>query len=67
MTCRDGYFKCGSGACINVSLTCNGVPDCRDSSDEDDRQAGCKGYVYFIFLDVNMQYLYSVCRCVHTQ
>ena len=31
-------FTCNSGRCIDISLRCNGRPDCYDSTDE----VGCK-------------------------
>ena len=43
MSCDDGYFRCGNGACVNETLTCNGVEDCADKSDEDEHYAGCGG------------------------
>ncbi len=41
--CPDGYFRCGTGACKNMTLTCDGVQDCRDSTDERNKHAGCEG------------------------
>ena len=29
-----GQFQCGSDECIDTSLTCNGVANCKDESDE---------------------------------
>ncbi len=46
MVCREGYFRCGTGACINDTLVCDGVNHCRDTSDEDQRHAGCPGIVF---------------------
>ena len=43
MSCDDGYFRCGNGGCVNETLTCNGIEDCTDRSDEDDYYAGCGG------------------------
>ncbi|CAL4093150.1 unnamed protein product, partial [Meganyctiphanes norvegica] len=33
-TCGPGMFSCGSGACINESLVCDGTPDCLHENDE---------------------------------
>ncbi|XP_041968433.1 uncharacterized protein LOC121725497 [Aricia agestis] len=33
--CRIDEFTCSNGECVKFGLTCNGVPDCADSSDED--------------------------------
>ncbi|ELU13130.1 hypothetical protein CAPTEDRAFT_202568 [Capitella teleta] len=32
--CSDSQFTCDNGFCLSKSLTCNGVDDCGDSSDE---------------------------------
>lgn len=32
--CEEGKFTCDDGSCIDLLLRCNGVPDCKDSSDE---------------------------------
>lgn len=32
-------FECGNGDCINYSLTCDGMPHCKDKSDE--KQSYC--------------------------
>ncbi|KAM7543200.1 hypothetical protein Aperf_G00000009526 [Anoplocephala perfoliata] len=36
-SCGNGYTKCKDGACILVSMLCDGIPQCRDQSDEDSR------------------------------
>lgn len=33
--CSQYQFRCGSGECIAVYDTCNGIPQCSDRSDED--------------------------------
>ncbi|KAM5157512.1 SCO-spondin-like [Mantella aurantiaca] len=34
--CQTGEFECRSGECVNASKSlCDGIPDCRDFSDED--------------------------------
>ena len=33
--CSQYQFRCGSGECIAVYDTCNGIPQCSDQSDED--------------------------------
>lgn len=40
--CNDTWFRCLSGVCINVTLTCDNVTDCPDGSDEDKEYAQCK-------------------------
>ena len=32
--CQDGNFTCNDGQCVNMTLRCNQLPDCRDESDE---------------------------------
>ena len=31
----DVVFNCGDGSCYPISFVCDGYPDCRDGSDED--------------------------------
>ena len=38
--CSVNEFKCGSGGCVGVWLSCNGVQDCEDGSDEKDCTEG---------------------------
>ncbi|KAL3872112.1 hypothetical protein ACJMK2_040064 [Sinanodonta woodiana] len=38
ISCSDKEFQCGTGACIDVTMQCDGYPDCLDTSDEID---GC--------------------------
>ena len=33
-TCQPGYFQCQSGHCVPEHLTCDGIADCLDASDE---------------------------------
>ena len=33
-TCSEHYFQCTSGGCTHMSSVCDGINDCRDSSDE---------------------------------
>ena len=47
-SCPQGYFRCSTGACINITLTCDGIQHCRDASDEDERHALCPGKYYTI-------------------
>ncbi|XP_074039673.1 LDL receptor protein 1 [Leptinotarsa decemlineata] len=28
--CENGQFRCANGACVNITVRCNGVPDCND-------------------------------------
>ena len=32
--CTDSQFTCGDGLCIGLGERCNGVPDCKDETDE---------------------------------
>jgi len=32
--CSDVQFTCWNGACLSLSLHCDGVKDCADDSDE---------------------------------
>jgi len=34
VACEDYQFQCSDGQCISALLTCNGVIDCKDESDE---------------------------------
>ena len=34
MECLSGMFSCGSGECIHPTYLCDGIDDCKDSSDE---------------------------------
>ena len=36
-TCKDSSFTCDDGLCIDLPKRCNGVTDCKDKSDEDDK------------------------------
>ncbi|KAJ8403984.1 hypothetical protein AAFF_G00343340 [Aldrovandia affinis] len=43
-TCNSvDEFECGNGDCINYSLTCDGMPHCKDKSDE--KQSYCANRV----------------------
>lgn len=33
-TCASFEFRCQDGSCVNVISRCDGLPDCRDGSDE---------------------------------
>ena len=58
--CNDTWFRCMSGVCINVTLTCDNVTDCPDGSDEDKEYAQCKYYKY-PFLPWSIQIILKLC------
>ncbi|KTF92133.1 hypothetical protein cypCar_00012920 [Cyprinus carpio] len=35
-SCSSAEWRCSSGQCVSVSMRCDGPPDCRDHSDEED-------------------------------
>lgn len=39
--CGPQDFKCGTGACISIDMYCDGVPHCRDGSDEANCTSPC--------------------------
>lgn len=42
-------FECGNGDCINYSLTCDGMPHCKDKSDEKQSYCGMFFFINLIF------------------
>lgn len=42
-------FECGNGDCINYTLTCDGMANCKDKSDEKQSYCG-KGFVFFFWV-----------------
>lgn len=34
-SCSAAEWRCGSGQCMSVSMRCDGHPDCKDHSDEE--------------------------------
>ncbi|XP_033754596.1 enteropeptidase-like [Pecten maximus] len=42
-SCPNNDFKCMETFCLDRSLVCDGVPNCRDKSDESAELAGCPG------------------------
>ena len=44
--CSDTEFACLRGECINVNITCDGVEDCQDGSDELEAACYFKGTIW---------------------
>ncbi|XP_060080585.1 membrane frizzled-related protein-like [Ylistrum balloti] len=42
-SCPDNSFRCMETFCLDRTLVCDGVPNCRDKSDESANSAGCAG------------------------
>ncbi|XP_021379147.1 enteropeptidase-like isoform X2 [Mizuhopecten yessoensis] len=42
--CPNNSFRCMDTFCLDRSLVCDGVPNCRDKSDESAQLAGCQGF-----------------------
>jgi integrin beta 2 len=38
--CNEQEFRCSSGGCVPYHLTCDGISNCEDNSDEDFRFCG---------------------------
>lgn len=43
-TCREGFYKCRLGPCINQTLKCNDYPDCVGTWDDEDN---CSKHQYY--------------------
>lgn len=58
-------FECGNGDCVNYNLTCDGVPNCKDKSDE--KQSYCGKGKHFSLptqFKSSLSVLTFIC-CVH--
>lgn len=45
--CKEGYWQCDSGKeCIPLGFLCEGVYDCTDNSDEDDKHCNVSGNLF---------------------
>ncbi|CAJ0568186.1 unnamed protein product, partial [Mesorhabditis spiculigera] len=62
--CQPPYnYQCTNGACISLGRTCNGVPDCSDGSDEEQRYCETRTCPDDYFLCTNRRCIDGTLRC----
>lgn len=48
-------FECGNGECIDYQLTCDGIPHCKDKSDEKLLYCGKFSVCDFLISEISLQ------------
>lgn len=52
--CKPDSFVCDNGQCIDADLKCDGLPNCRDGSDE----VNCRGKAEFKINQIKRKQLF---------